>query len=484
MQNAVNEKALEEKLAGLEAARTWAPRVVSKLEALLRGPDDFALFKVNPLRFAAQKSIDEAEAVDLFLHAAKLGLFQMNWQLVCPNCGDTVKSFSSLRGLRTRLHCSFCHVDTLAQLDDYIEVSFTVAGPVRDIAPHHPERLSPEDYHLRYRFSEGARVRGGPKFTDMLRGLASHMSFIEPGQTRRLELQLTPGSFYTHDFLRETGALFAVAGEPHPGRQPLAIEAGAAFSPGGGTLTPGAYALELRNPTDHRGSLLLVNFPPADEHCDCSLEFEPFLSGKKLLTTETFRDLFRSEVVAGSEGIGVKDLTLLFTDLKGSTALYDRIGDLKAFALVHQHFDRLGRAVRSHSGAIVKTIGDAVMAAFFNPVDAVAAALLMLGEIERFNAEQGGREIVLKIGIHKGPLIAVNLNERLDYFGQTVNIAARVQGLADADEVCVTEDVYSYPGVPELLRGLDAAPEGARLKGVTREMRVRRMRYKPAAARR
>ncbi len=112
------------------------------------------------------------------------------------------------------------------------------------------------------------------------------------------------------------------------------------------------------------------------------LHFAPFLSGKRLLTTQTFRDLFRSEVI-GSEGIGVKDIALLFTDLKGSTALYDRIGDLNAFSLVQQHFEQLQSVTARHHGAIIKTIGDAIMAAFVDPADAVEAALDMRSEIAR-----------------------------------------------------------------------------------------------------
>ena len=172
------------------------------------------------------------------------------------------------------------------------------------------------------------------------------------------------------------------------------------------------------------------------------LHFAPFLSGKRLLTTQTFRDLFRSEVIGGNEGIGVKDIALLFTDLKGSTALYDRIGDLNAFALVQQHFEQLQGVTVRHNGAIIKTIGDAVMAAFLNPADAVQAALDMRSEIAAFNERQPDKALILKIGVHKGAAIAVTLNERLDYFGQTVNIAARVQNLADADEIFVSQDVY------------------------------------------
>ena len=102
---------------------------------------------------------------------------------------------------------------------------------------------------------------------------------------------------------------------------------------------------------------------------------------------------------------------------------------------MQQHFDRLQAVTGRHQGAIIKTIGDAVMAAFLNPEDAVKAALEMRETIAEFNRGQPDRALILKIGLHKGAAIAVTLNDRLDYFGQTVNIAARVQNLADADEI-------------------------------------------------
>ena len=94
-----------------------------------------------------------------------------------------------------------------------------------------------------------------------------------------------------------------------------------------------------------------------------------------LLTRQTFRRLFRSERVDEKEGLGIRQVTILFTDLKRSTALYERLGDLNAYALVREHFALLDAAAHRHEGAIVKTIGDAVMAAFSRPVEAVAAAL-------------------------------------------------------------------------------------------------------------
>jgi class 3 adenylate cyclase len=176
-----------------------------------------------------------------------------------------------------------------------------------------------------------------------------------------------------------------------------------------------------------------------------------------------------------AEGLGVRQVTFLFTDLKGSTALYERLGDLNAYALVREHFGLLDAAAQRHAGAIVKTIGDAVMAAFSRPVDAIAAALRILTEIRDFNRAHGGPAIILKIGAHCGPSIAVTLNENLDYFGQTVNVAARVQGFADAGEICLTEALYTAPGVRDLLAGHDVIAFDAPLRGIEGSARVYRV---------
>jgi class 3 adenylate cyclase len=162
----------------------------------------------------------------------------------------------------------------------------------------------------------------------------------------------------------------------------------------------------------------------------------------------------------------------LFTDLKGSTALYDRIGDLSAFSLVQQHFGRLQDATVRHNGAVIKTIGDAVMAAFLEPLDAVRAALSMRAEIAAFNRDQPNKELVLKIGVHRGAAIAVTMNDRLDYFGQTVNVAARVQALADADEIFLSGDVYDADDVAAELADLAVEPQTTKLRGIDEDVRV------------
>jgi class 3 adenylate cyclase len=102
----------------------------------------------------------------------------------------------------------------------------------------------------------------------------------------------------------------------------------------------------------------------------------------------------------------------------------------------------------------------------------------MLSEIEAFNRNITDK-LVLKIGIHTGHSIVVTLNDRLDYFGQTVNIASRVQGLADAGEIYISEDVYTFPGVQESLTHCRIASEQVAVKGVSEKLQVYKISISP-----
>ena len=98
---ALNEQLLEDKLAALETARSWAPRVVSRLEAMIRTGEDEALFRINPVKFAHEYNIAEEEALDLFLHATASGLFTTDWMILCPMCSAIIESFGTLHAVNT-----------------------------------------------------------------------------------------------------------------------------------------------------------------------------------------------------------------------------------------------------------------------------------------------------------------------------------------------------------------------------------------------
>ncbi len=139
----------------------------------------------------------------------------------------------------------------------------------------------------------------------------------------------------------------------------------------------------------------------------------------------------------------------------------------RAYNIVRDHFAFLAAIVRSHDGAVVKTIGDAVMAAFGDPAEAVKAALAIQADIATFNATRE-KALVVKLGVHTGGSVIVNLNERLDYFGSTVNMAARLQGQSEGGDIVLSRAVADDPAVKPLLAAVPTRDESVSLKGFDR----------------
>ena len=195
------------------------------------------------------------------------------------------------------------------------------------------------------------------------------------------------------------------------------------------------------------------------------------LTADRVTSLQAFRDLFSDQVLRPGDEVAVARVALMFTDLKGSTSLFNRIGDAAAYHLVRDHFAFLAAIVREQRGAIVKTIGDAIMASFADPADALRAALAIQEKIGAFNQAQnlgkaqGDADLTIKLGLHLGPSIVVTLNGRLDYFGATVNMAARLQGASQGGDIVLSQEMASDPLVAELLAGLALEQKTARLKG-------------------
>ena len=210
-------------------------------------------------------------------------------------------------------------------------------------------------------------------------------------------------------------------------------------------MQPGPVKLTLENRSN--GRTLPGIWVVSDKIHQLIDKRRPFLTAKRLLTNQTFRDIYRTDALDVDQRLKITSLTFLFTDLKGSTELYERVGDLAAYDLVRAHFQVLNEIVAAENGAVVKTIGDAVMATFPTPDRAMAAALKMREALKDLK-----EDLLLKIGIHEGPCLAVSLNDRQDYFGRTVNIAARVQGLATSRSIFATRRVVTDSEASKLLQ--------------------------------
>jgi class 3 adenylate cyclase len=296
---------------------------------------------------------------------------------------------------------------------------------------------------------------------------------VPPHQKVVLSLTLPAEFVIVFDPVTHTSVFLDVKGEPVRERRELVVsfEHGTHETPTH-VLAPGPLRLTLNNTTDRRivPGVFLAN----DRLHGLFHHRRAFYSAKHLFTNQVFRDVYRTDTLAIDQKLAISSLTVLFTDLKSSTELYERVGDLVAYDLVQKHFRVLGDVVRAQSGAIVKTIGDAIMATFPSPERGLAAALSMRDAMVQFNDAHHSEDLLVKIGLHAGPCLAVMLNDRLDYFGHAVNVAARVQGLAGAQSVLATDAVVEHGPARALVesRGLALTPQRARLRGIKDEVVV------------
>jgi class 3 adenylate cyclase len=303
-------------------------------------------------------------------------------------------------------------------------------------------------------------------FKELIQEITLETIELLPGEKVVLSLQLPAEFVIIFDPVTHAAEFIDVKGEPTRERQQLALPFSKIRAPTGTIqLRPGPLRLTLDNRSDVR--VLPGVWIAGETLHELVGHRKPFLTAKRLLTNQTFRDIYRTETLDVDQRLKITSLTFLFTDLRGSTELYERVGDLAAFDLVKAHFRVLLEIVASEAGAVVKTIGDAVMATFPTPDRAVAAALRMRDAMHVLN-----EDLLLKIGIHEGPCLAVNLNDRQDYFGQTVNIASRVQGLATSRSILATRPVVEHLEAARLLEIAGLIPTAHRhlLRGIDDEM--------------
>jgi len=303
--------------------------------------------------------------------------------------------------------------------------------------------------------------------------------FVWPGKYETYEFELNPERIYRLISIKINSGVSLITDNSEASSEIQTVHIhgdSEEFSPRKVLLHPGPVKLYVHNACASPLDSLIFE---ADYPLLYKLEKDhppviaPFLTGKMLLNNQAFRTLFKMQDIATDLRISVRSLTMLFTDLKGSTELYDTVGDMRAYRLIQDHFSVLEASARKYAGAIVKTMGDAIMASFSEPGNGVMAAFDMMRNIRNISGDENG-ELGLKIGLHEGPALTVNNDGRLDYFGQTVNIAARVQGLARAREIWLSESVFHGKSVNESLRanGYTYEAHSVKLKGVGQPAKV------------
>ena len=445
---------------------------VAAIERLVADAPDYQLSRINVLDFACRHGLDEEKTIAAFLHAARIGLFELSWNVLCPGCGGVLDATATLKSVRSdEYNCALCAAGYEPTLDEMVDVTFTVSPRIRRIAAHDPHTLPNWEYYRQVFWGSGVDLPEAD-LAKAVEKLTLDSIELPPAEKAHLSLTLPAEFLIVFEPVIHAAQFIDVKGEPASERQSLTLVYTNLRAPTGTMeLRPGPLRLSLENRTDRR---ILPGIWIAN---DAMHEFigkrRPFLTAKRLLSNQTFRDIYRTDTLDVDQRLKITSLTFLFTDLKGSTELYERVGDLVAFDMVREHFRVLNESVAAEGGAVVKTIGDAVMATFPTPDRALAAALRMREAMRRLNTARGREDLLLKIGIHEGPCLAVSLNERQDYFGQTVNIASRVQSLAISQSILATAPVVENPQSASLL-GSGARPKAQRhmLRGVGSEVAV------------
>jgi class 3 adenylate cyclase len=412
--------------AGLPPAkRTIADRLADFIEHA----DDLAARRIRAYKLADDWNESRRDVLEICLRAVRVGLLDFQWDLLCPMCRGPQESGQSLRDIHTDVHCDSCKIDFTVNFDRYVELTFRPNPAVR--------RVDVQSYCV-----------GSPELTPHV--VAQQL--LPPGERRMLNLPLESGS-YRLRALELPGAQEVVVAPD--GATSARVDVSDNGWSNESLRVAERFSLDLRNDTTVEHLLILERLAWNDQATTAA----------EVTALQMFRDLFAAEALRPGEQISVGTLTVLFTDLRDSTKLYRQVGDATAFGRVMNHFDVLKNAIAEHDGAIVKTIGDAVMAVFRCAADGLVAML----EAQRMLAQpsDGSLPLQLKAGLHTGPCIAVTLNDRLDYFGSTVNLAARLEGLSSGTDVIISRSVFEDALVRELLdsKRLSATEFDMALKG-------------------
>lgn len=430
--------AVERAVADL-VRRGVRPELAARVGLHLRAAPDADCVRIRPFPLADAWAEPRREVLAALLHAVSAGLVELRWSILCPSCVTEAGAVTTLASLGPEGHCELCDITWSVSLDEAVEATFFPNPAVRKV----PEQLY---------------CMAGPGRTPhvLVQANLDPGEQVEIGVPREGRLRLFVRGGARASVIVEAGAPERVEARfDERGLAPAEIS----VAPGGRILASNAGAdtrhVKLERPV----------FPQAAA------------SAHEVSTLPEFRALFSKDLLKPGTPLKVARAAILFTDLTGSTSLYAELGDAAAFRLVDDHFDLLRGEVAASGGTLVKTMGDAVMAAYIDESSAVRGALACLAAMERFRAEHPlGQRVRLKVGLQAGPSYVITANGALDYFGQTVNIASRLQHLAEGGELVLEARVWEALGEADRSTVQASAPFEVAVRGVPEPLRLVRLR--------
>ncbi len=420
-----------------EALRTHTeeePAIAARLAALAEHAPPIYRRRLRPYELADAWQFPRERVVAAVLAAARAGLVGASWTIVCPRCRMPRHAVQTLAELGAPVDCDVCGITFAADFDRNVELTFDLSAPAHAARAAEPRPLRPQP--------------GRQIFAQ--RTLSS-------GAAAAFEVVLHRGA-YVVQVLPDRAARFTVEEDAGAATLDARIEH-ARVSVAAAVARAGSVRLQLANESERAVVVRIVE-----------AELPRNMATAAAVTAlQAFRDLFPDDAPSESAPGAIRSLTVVCAEVVGLDRIEAEFGDAHAAQLVATAFDALREPVAQSGGAIVRAVGDSLLAVFTYPREAVETAL-------RFGDLVAPLE--LRLALHRGPCVAIAADGRLDYFGATVSLATRLARAARAGEVLLTDALAEDDRIAKLLppaeRGI------VTLRGIVEPVDV--LRVRPAAS--
>lgn len=305
-----------QKMRSMKTFKTLNPEVVQTMEKILGNANEMELFRINPIKFSEAHGLPLDAALDFFIHGAKIGLFNFEWNMLCPSCGGVTNSHHNLGDMKQKeYHCAFCDIDVETDLSDFIEVAFTLSDSIVTIE---------QDPFVDFNKYREFFFSGNHQFPEEFQKIFNEEVFqgffpIQPDETQKISFKAGPSDYFRF-VSPDVNSLIRLQFTDQPAENPEIIDIdilNSGISPSQVQLPYGDITLHVKSHLNRTTGTLLAKIDYSKMKHKMQMMkkqtdfFTPFITGKQLLNTQSFRDLFRIQSLPAELQLKVSDISIL-----------------------------------------------------------------------------------------------------------------------------------------------------------------------------
>ncbi len=382
--------------------------VTERLGNYLSKASDQEVARIRPLLLARRLKLNPEEIVTACMKGARIGLFNLLWDILCPICRVPSELRDTLQAINSHGHCQACSLEFDLDFHESIEMIFQVHSSVRES-------------ELRvYCIGSPAHL---PHVVAQLR--------ILKGDRVEFDLKLEAGDYKIWSPQNDFEVFFQVEGDAPTQRWDLSLKNG--------------LPEEIPRFLDIQKQTFSV-FNDLEQEIVVRIEKttirEEALTAKRAIAMPIFRQLFPHEILSPGKLVSISTVTFLATRLDKVEELYLQKNDDNAFRLIYEYFQALEDKIQSEGGVIVKTVSEGVLATFSDTALAVKTALQLQSML---NDKGETKNLDVCVAVHHGPSIIATVNERLDYFGTTLKVLEQMLQICPGQSLVLSHNVAGDP---------------------------------------